>query len=196
MLGVAGILGGALSRRSCMARCAAPGSGWREPWRWLPPSSFRGVAHFLDAGARFNFSGGVRSPEFAALLFGLIVYTAAFIAEIVRSGIQGVSRGQSEAARRSACGAARCCGSSCCRRRCASSCRRCTSEYLALTKNSSLAVAIGYPELMSITNTTLNQTGQAVEAITLMMAIYLAHQPRHLAGDELVQPRASRLVER
>lgn len=123
----------------------------------------------------FNFAGGVSlSPEFAALLFGLTAYTAAFIAEIVRSGIEGVSHGQTEAAL-------------------ALGLRRgqtlrlvilpqalriivppMLSEYLALTKNSSLAIAIGYPELMSITNTTLNQTGQAVEAIALMMAIYLA----------------------
>ena len=123
----------------------------------------------------FNFSGGVSlSPEFAALLFGLTAYTAAFIAEIVRSGIEGVNRGQTEAA--AALGLRR-----------AQTLRLIVlpqalriivppmlSEYLALTKNSSLAIAIGYPELMSITNTTLNQTGQAVEAIALMMAIYLA----------------------
>ena len=123
----------------------------------------------------FNFAGGLSlSPEFAALLFGLTAYTAAFIAEIVRSGIEGVSRGQTEAA--SALGLKR-----------GQTLRLIVlpqalriivppmlSEYLALTKNSSLAIAIGYPELMSITNTTLNQTGQAVEAIALMMAIYLA----------------------
>ena len=134
------------------------------PWHWNWPSL-----------AAFNFTGGASlSPEFAALLFGLTAYTAAFIAEIVRSGILGVSRGQSEAAQ-------------------ALGLRRgqtlrlvilpqalriivppLLSEYLALTKNSSLAIAVGFPELMSITNTTLNQTGQAVEAIALMMAIYLA----------------------
>jgi general L-amino acid transport system permease protein len=123
----------------------------------------------------FNFSGGVSlSPEFAALLFGLTFYTAAFIAEIVRSGIEGVSRGQSEAAL--ALGLRR---SQVLRLVIVPQALRIIvppmlSEYLALTKNSSLAIAIGYPELMSITNTTLNQTGQAVEAITLMMAIYLA----------------------
>ena len=123
----------------------------------------------------FNFAGGASlSPEFAALLFGLTAYTAAFIAEIVRSGIEGVSRGQTEAAL--ALGLRR-----------GQTLRLIVlpqalriivppmlSEYLALTKNSSLAIAIGYPEIMSITNTTLNQTGQAVEAIALMMAIYLA----------------------
>ncbi len=123
----------------------------------------------------FNFTGGGSlSPEFAALLFGLTAYTAAFIAEIVRSGIAGVDRGQGEAAQ--ALGL-----------RHGQVLRLVTlpqalraivppmlSEYLALTKNSSLAVAVGYPELMSISNTTLNQTGQAVEGIALMMAIYLA----------------------
>jgi general L-amino acid transport system permease protein len=123
----------------------------------------------------FNFAGGVSlSPEFAALLFGLTAYTAAFIAEIVRSGIVGVERGQGEAAL--ALGLKR---GQVLRLVILPQALRIIvppllSEYLALTKNSSLAIAIGYPELMSITNTTLNQTGQAVEAIALMMAIYLA----------------------
>ena len=123
----------------------------------------------------FNFAGGASlSPEFAALLFGLVAYTAAFVAEIVRSGIDGVARGQSEAAQ--ALGLRR-----------GQTLRLVVlpqalriivppllNEWLAITKNSSLAIAIGFPELMSITNTTLNQTGQAVEAIALMMGIYLA----------------------
>jgi general L-amino acid transport system permease protein len=123
----------------------------------------------------FNFAGGVAlTPEFAALLFGLAVYTAAFIAEIVRGGIEGVPHGQTEAA--AALGLKR---GPILRLVVLPQALRLIvppllSEYLALTKNSSLAIAIGYPELMSITNTTLNQTGQAVEAIALMMAIYLA----------------------
>ena len=134
------------------------------PWAWQWPS-LRG----------FNFSGGASlSPEFAALLFGLVAYTAAFTAEIVRSGIQGVSRGQSEAAQ--ALGLRR---GQALRLIILPQALRIIvppllSEWLALTKNSSLAIAIGFPELMSITNTTLNQTGQAVEAIALMMGIYLA----------------------
>jgi general L-amino acid transport system permease protein len=123
----------------------------------------------------FNFTGGnVVSPEFAALLVGLTVYTASFIAEIVRAGILAVSWGQSEAA--SALGlkpgqrmrlivlpqALRVIVPPM------------TSEYLSLTKNSSLAVAIGYPDLVSIANTTMNQTGQAIEGITIIMAVYLA----------------------
>jgi general L-amino acid transport system permease protein len=123
----------------------------------------------------FNFSGGIAlSPEFAALLFGLTAYTAAFIAEIVRSGIEGVSRGQGEAA--AALGLRR---GQALRLVILPQALRIIvppmlSEYLALTKNSSLAIAIGYPELMSISNTTLNQTGQAVEGIAVMMAIYLS----------------------
>lgn len=122
----------------------------------------------------FNFQGGgTLSPEFAALLMGLVTYTAAFIAEIVRSGILAVSHGQTEAAL-------------------ALGLRRSkvmqlvilpqalrvivpptTSQYLNLTKNSSLAVAIGYPDLVSIANTAINQTGQAIEGIAIIMAVYL-----------------------
>ncbi|MCZ8125019.1 MAG: amino acid ABC transporter permease [Tagaea sp.] len=122
----------------------------------------------------FNFQGGLTmTPEFAALLVGLVTYTAGFIAEIVRAGILAVPHGQTEAA--SALGI-----------------RRgkmlqlvilpqalrvivppMTSQYLNLTKNSSLAVAIGYPDLVSIANTTINQTGQAIEGIAIIMAAYL-----------------------
>lgn len=122
----------------------------------------------------FNFiGGGVLTPEFVALLVGLVVYTGTYIAEIVRGGILSVSRGQSEAGL-------------------ALGLRRglvmrlillpqalrviippLTSQYLNLTKNSSLAVAIGYPDLVSVANTTINQTGQAVEGIAIIMAVYL-----------------------
>jgi general L-amino acid transport system permease protein len=142
------------------------------------------VIAFLAAGAPtamsvpelrgFNFvGGGLISPEFAALWFGLTVYTASFIAEIVRSGILAVSHGQTEAAQ-------------------ALGFRRgyvlrlvvlpqamrviippLTSQYLNLTKNSSLAVAIGYPDLVSVANTAINQTGQAIEGIAIIMAAYL-----------------------
>ena len=140
------------------------------PWPVLSPPHFD-VPHF----AGFNFTGGITlSSEFAALLIGLTVYTAAFIAEIVRGGIEGVRHGQTEAAQ--ALGLTR--AQTLCLVVMPQALRIIVppmlSEYLALTKNTSLAVAIGYPELMSITNTTLNQTGQAIEAIALMMAIYLA----------------------
>ena len=125
---------------------------------------------------RFNHEGGLSiEPEFLALLIGLATYTAAFIAEIVRAGLQGVPRGQREAA--AALGLSR---------------RQAlrlvilpqslriiipplTNQYLNLTKNSSLAVAIGYPDLVSVfSGTVLNQTGQAVEVILITMAVYLA----------------------
>lgn len=123
----------------------------------------------------FNFVGGISIiPEFSALTLALSLYTAAFIAEIVRAGIQSVDRGQVEAAQ--ALGL---------------SSRQelklvvvpqalrviippLTSQYLNLTKNSSLAVAIGYPDLVSVfSGTVLNQTGQAVEVIAVTMAVYL-----------------------
>jgi general L-amino acid transport system permease protein len=122
----------------------------------------------------FNFRGGMRiTPEFLALLLGLTLYTAGFIAEIVRSGILAISHGQTEAAM-------------------ALGFRRgltlrliilpqglrvivppMTSQYLNLTKNSSLAIAIGYPDLVFAMNTSLNQTGQAIECIAIVMSVYL-----------------------
>jgi len=122
----------------------------------------------------FNFTGGlVLTPEFATLLLGLSIYTAAFIAEIVRAGVLSVRRAQWEAA--FAVGLTR-----------AQALRRVVmpqalrvvvppmaSQYLNLTKNSSLAVAIGYPDLVSIANTAMNQTGQAIEGVAIIMAVYL-----------------------
>jgi general L-amino acid transport system permease protein len=113
------------------------------------------------------------TPEFAALTGGLVIYTAAFIAEIVRAGILAIPYGQFEAAY--ALGL---------RRRVAMRLvvlpqamrvivPPLTGQYLNLTKNSSLAVAIGYPDLVSIANTTINQTGQAIEGIAIIMAVYL-----------------------
>jgi general L-amino acid transport system permease protein len=122
----------------------------------------------------FNFAGGMNlSPEFAALLVGLVIYTAAFIAEVVRSGIQAVNRGQWEAAE--ALGLKR---GQILRLIVLPQALRViippmTSQYLNITKNSSLAVAIGYPDIVSVINTTLNQTGQAIEGIMMIMAAYL-----------------------
>ncbi|AZY53793.1 amino acid ABC transporter permease [Bordetella avium] len=122
----------------------------------------------------FNFQGGLTlTPEFAALLAGLVIYTSAFIAEVVRSGIQAVNNGQWEAA--GALGLRR---SLVLRLVVLPQALRViippmTSQYLNLTKNSSLAVAIGYPDIVSVVNTTLNQTGQAIEGILIIMAAYL-----------------------
>ncbi len=123
----------------------------------------------------FNFAGGTTlSPEYVALLVALITYTAAFIAEIVRAGILSIAKGQWEAA--GALGLRR---SLAIRQIILPQALRViippmTSQYLNLTKNSSLAVAIGYQDIVSIANTTLNQTGQAIEAIALIMAVFLS----------------------
>ncbi|MBL8596889.1 MAG: amino acid ABC transporter permease [Devosia sp.] len=124
---------------------------------------------------RFNFKGGLQlPPEFVALLFGLTIYTGAFIAETVRGGIQAVSKGQTEAAQSLGI-------------REGDRLRLViipqamrvivpplTSQYLNLTKNSSLGAAIGYPELVNVfAGTSLNQTGRAIECIALTMLVYL-----------------------
>jgi general L-amino acid transport system permease protein len=122
----------------------------------------------------FNFVGGLSlAPEYFALLIALVTYTSAFIAEIVRSGIQSVPRGQWDAA--NALGLRR---GFMLRQIILPQALRVivppmTSQYLNLMKNSSLAVAIGYQDVVSIANTTLNQTGQAIEAIALIMAVFL-----------------------
>lgn len=122
----------------------------------------------------FNFQGGgTLSPEYFALLLGLVTYTASYIAEIVRSGIQAVPQGQWEAA--AAIGLR---PRLVLRRIVLPQALRVivppmTSQYLNLTKNSSLAVAIGFQDIVSIANTTLNQTGQAIEGIAVIMAVYL-----------------------
>jgi general L-amino acid transport system permease protein len=129
---------------------------------------------FPKAGT-FNLTGGLNvKPEFLSLYLALSFYTAAFIAEIVRAGIMGVSKGQSEAA--AALGL-----------RPGTALRLViipqalriiipplTSQYLNLTKNSSLAVAIGFPDLYAIGGTILNQTGQAIEIVVIFMVIYLS----------------------
>lgn len=153
-LPLAAVAGGAL------AGWAAGGA----PREWSMPEQ---LAFMVDGGA-------TASAEFLTLLVGLVVYTSAFVAEVVRSGIQSVGRGQVEAA--AAIGLSR---------------RQqmrlvvlpqalrvivppLTNQYLNLTKNSSLAVAIGYPDVVSIANTTINQSGRAVECVVIIMAVYLA----------------------
>lgn len=135
-----------------------------------------GAPHVIDFPERqgFSFSGGATiSPEFVALMLGISLYSSGFIAEIVRAGIQATPKGQVEAAR-------------------SISLRPrfilryvvlpqalrvivppLTSQYVSLSKNSSIAVVVGYPDLVNIGNTVMNQTGQAVEAIAVMMLVYL-----------------------
>jgi general L-amino acid transport system permease protein len=126
-------------------------------------------------GGRFNISGGIEIlPEFAALLFGLSIYTAAFIAEVVRAGILAVSHGQTEAAFSLGLRARPTLRLIVVPQAMRVIIPPLTSQYLNLTKNSSLAVAIGYPDLVQVfTGTVLNQTGQAVEVVAITMAVYL-----------------------
>ena len=142
------------------------------------------LALYLGAGAPlaldrpvlsgFNFSGGAAlSPEFATLVLGLVIYTAAFIAEIVRAGVLAVDRGQFEAAHSLGLSRRHAIGLVILPQALRAIVPPLTSQYLNLTKNSSLAVAIGYPDIVSIANTTINQTGQAIEGIAIIMLVYL-----------------------
>jgi general L-amino acid transport system permease protein len=173
-----------LIRRWAKRRQAATGQQFPTGWLGLGLVVGLPAATFLAVGAPlaldipslrgFNFTGGSTvSPEFTALLLGLVIYSGTFIAEIVRAGILAVSWGQSEAAMALGLKPGQ-------RMRLVVLPQALrviippmTSQYLSLTKNSSLAVAIGYPDLVSIANTTMNQTGQAVEGITMIMAVYL-----------------------
>ena len=122
----------------------------------------------------FNFSGGgVLSPEFTALLLALVLYTAAFVAEIVRAGILAVDRGQFEAAQSSGLSRRQAMRFVILPQALRAMVPPLTSQYLNVTKNSSLAVAIGYPDLVSVANTVINQTGQAIEGIAIIMSVYL-----------------------
>jgi general L-amino acid transport system permease protein len=124
---------------------------------------------------RFNIRGGIEIlPEFMALLIGLSTYTAAFIAEVVRAGLQSVPRGQVEAAYSLGLRPRQALRFVVIPQAMRVIIPPLTSQYLNLTKNSSLAVAIGYPDLVQIfTGTVLNQTGQAVEVVAITMAVYL-----------------------
>ncbi len=123
----------------------------------------------------FNFEGGVAvSPEFAALLLGLVLYTAAFVAEIVRAGIQAISKGQWEAAMSVGLKQGHILSLVVLPQALRVIIPPLTSQMLNLTKNSSLAVAIGFPDFVSVAQTTINQTGQAIEGVALIMACYLS----------------------
>ena len=171
-------------RRVARAHFEATGRAWPV---WLPGLALMllaAAAGWLLGGAPSGLDmpekteinvvgGGSVTPEFLTVLLGLTIYTAGYIAEVVRAGIQSVAYGQLEAA--SSLGLSR-----------SLSLRLVqlpqalrviipplTSQYLNLTKNSSLAVAVGYPDLVSISSTALNQTGRAIECIALVMACYL-----------------------
>jgi general L-amino acid transport system permease protein len=122
----------------------------------------------------FNFKGGMSlSPEFTALLIGLVMYTGAFIAEVVRSGIASVDKGQTEAAKAIGLRGGRVLHLVVLPQALRVIVPPVTSQMLNLTKNSSLAVGIGYPDFFSVANTTINQTGQAIEGVLLILVVYL-----------------------
>ncbi|MGA7145520.1 MAG: amino acid ABC transporter permease [Desulfobacterales bacterium] len=122
----------------------------------------------------FNFTGGMTfSPEFISLLLGLVLYTAAFVAEVVRAGIQSVSKGQTEAAMALGLRPGMVLNLVILPQALRVIIPPLTSQMLNLTKNSTLAVAIGYPDFVSVANTTINQTGQAIEGVALIMVLYL-----------------------
>jgi general L-amino acid transport system permease protein len=182
---VIGFIAAWLLRRWTRARLErsgyAPRTGWIAALCVLAPPLLVFIAggrpYLLDLPrvTRFDFAGGEHvTPEFASLLFALVAYTAAFIGEIVRGGIQAVSRGQTEAA--AALGLRR---GQILRLVVLPQAIRVivpplTSEYLNLTKNSSLAVAIGFYDLMAVADTTANQTGQAIEVMSIVILIYLS----------------------
>jgi len=122
----------------------------------------------------FNFQGGVTvSPEFSALLIGLVLYTSAFVAEIVRAGIQSVGHGQVEAAMAIGLRPGQVLHLVVLPQAIRVIIPPLTNQMLSLTKNSSLAIAIGYADFVAVTNTTINQTGQAIEGVALIMLVYL-----------------------
>lgn len=119
-------------------------------------------------------TGGYRfSPEFTAILFALVMYTATYIAEIVRGGILSVPKGQIEAAEALGLSSSKILRFVTFPQAIRTIIPPVTSQYLGLAKNSSLAVAVGYPDLFSVGSTTLNQTGRAIEVLTIMLLAYL-----------------------
>ncbi len=137
------------------------GAWWPSGWEWP------------EVGG-FNVSGGAAvTPEFLAVLLALGTYTAAFIAETVRAGIQSVSAGQRQAAQSLGLTGGQQLRLVVLPQALRVIVPNTTNQYLNLVKNSSLAVAIGYPDLVSVTNTALNQTGRAFECIAVMMSVYL-----------------------
>jgi len=122
----------------------------------------------------FNYEGGFSfSPEFGALLLGLVLYTSAFVAEIVRAGIQAVSQGQTEAALSLGLKPGLVLSLVILPQALRVIIPPLTTQVLALIKNSPLAIAIGYPDFVAVANTTINQTGQAIEGVAMIMVVYL-----------------------
>jgi general L-amino acid transport system permease protein len=138
----------------------------------------------------FNFRGGMTlSPEFLAMLLALSLYIAAFIAEIVRSGIRSVPQGQIEAARSIGLKPRHCYSRIVLPQALRVMIPPAAAQYVSLIKNSSLGVAVGYPELFNINNSIITLSGRTVEAIGIMMAVYLSISLAVAAGMNLYNRR-------
>ena len=180
-------------RRGGRSRVHRSSAGdWRASTAPVFPSLWAVPAALLVAGAgwfaapfapfslefpvleRFNFVGGMHlSPEFAAILLGLSIYTGAFMAEVVRGGIQAVDSGQTEAALALGLKPRAVMYLVVLPQALRVIVPPATSQFLNLAKNSSLGVAIGYPELFNVGTTTMNQTGQTIPVFVLIMLCYL-----------------------
>ncbi|WP_298924617.1 ABC transporter permease subunit [uncultured Ramlibacter sp.] len=147
--------------------------------------------HFPEAGELQVEGGSALSPEYMAVLLGLVLYTAAFIAEVVRAGIASVPRGQHEAAASIGLPRGRTMRLVVLPQALRLIIPPLTNQYLNLTKNSSLAVAVGYPDVVSIANTSLNQSGRAVECIAIIMLVYLTMSLSTSAGMNWFNRRAA-----
>ncbi|RRJ82771.1 amino acid ABC transporter permease [Aestuariirhabdus litorea] len=180
-----GMLGWWLLRRWAIRRQQATGQPFHHGIAGFCLTLLAVIAAYLLAGAPsamdapvlqgFNFKGGWNiSTEFTALLLGLTIYTSTYIAEIVRSGIESVPKGQWEASNALGLRPGQILREIILPQALRVIIPPLTNQFLNLTKNSSLAVAVGYPDLVSISNTTMNQTGQAIEAIAIFMTIYLS----------------------
>ncbi|WP_431322150.1 amino acid ABC transporter permease [Rhizobium sp. YTU87027] len=181
---IVGIIASTVVARWAHKRQAATGKQFHTIWTSIALTVGLPILTFFLAGmplsfdvpiaGKFNLTGGsVVGPEFMSLFLALSFYTAAFIAEIVRAGIRGVPKGQSEAA-----GALGLHPSSITRLVVVPQALRIiipplTSQYLNLTKNSSLAIAIGFADLVAVGGTILNQTGQAIEIVFIWAVVYL-----------------------
>jgi general L-amino acid transport system permease protein len=167
-------------------------SGLSLPW-------FGGDAGLFDLPLQggMNIVGGAAlTPEFLALLLGLSLYTAAYVAETVRAGILAVPRGQSDAALALGLTRVQLFRLVLLPQALRSIIPPLTNQHLSLTKNASLAVAIGYPDLVSVANTTLNQTGRAAECIALIMAVYLILSLLTALLSNWLERRSGRWAER
>jgi general L-amino acid transport system permease protein len=178
-LGLAVWLGRRAARRRRLGKTARPALPWLIALVVAAPIATWWIAGApaavgIPVMAGFNIRGGaILSPEFIALLLGLSLYIAAFIAEIVRAGIQSVPRGQIEAARAIALNRVHLYRKVILPQALRVMVPPATAQYVSTIKNSSLGVAIGYPELFNVSNTIITLSGNTVEAIVIMMAVYL-----------------------